>query len=184
MVFLASKEEAMRDAAEPPAALVPKIQCRYCKGDHWTTKCPLKEYYEKLESGKGSDSVDARRPQDSGSSTGAYRPPGMREGAGGSFGGKKYDSSRGGQQREEFTIRVTNLPEEATENDIMELFKPFGKVNRVFLATDKVTKQSRGFAFVNFQNKDDAQRAIYGVNDYGYHHLILKVEWAKPSKDS
>lgn len=175
MVFLASKEEAMRDAAEPPAALVPKIQCRYCKGDHWSTKCPLKEYYEKLESGKGGDSVDARR---------AYRPPGMRGDASDSAGGKKIDSSRGGQQREEYTIRVTNLPEEATENDIMELFKPFGKVNRVFLATDKVTKQSRGFAFVNFQNKDDAQRAIYGVNDYGYHHLILKVEWAKPSKDS
>jgi translation initiation factor 3 subunit G len=76
-------------------------------------------------------------------------------------------------------VRVTNLPEEATDTDLMELFKPFGKVNRVFLAKDKNTKASRGFAFVNFQNKEDAQRAIWGVNDYGYNHLILKVEWAK-----
>ena len=76
-------------------------------------------------------------------------------------------------------MRVTNLPEEATEDDLMQLFKPFGKVNRVFLAKDRTTQQSRGFAFVNFQNKDDAQRAILGVNDYGYSHLILKVEWAK-----
>ena len=80
---------------------------------------------------------------------------------------------------DDYTIRVTNLPEEATESDLMELFKPFGKVNRTFLAKDKNTQVSRGFAFVNFQNKDDAQRAIWGVNDYGYNHLILKVEWAK-----
>ena len=80
---------------------------------------------------------------------------------------------------DEYTVRVTNLPEEATEDDLMQLFKPFGKVNRVFLAKDKTTQASRGFAFVNFQNKDDAQRAIWGVNDYGYNHLILKVEWAK-----
>ena len=85
---------------------------------------------------------------------------------------------------DEFTIRVTNLPEEATEGDLMELFKPFGKVTRTFLAKDKNTQQSRGFAFVNFQHRDDAQRAILGVNGYGYHHLILKVEWSKPSKDS
>ncbi len=80
---------------------------------------------------------------------------------------------------DDFTVRVSNLPEEATDNDLMELFKPFGKVSRIFLAKDKTKQISRGFAFVTFLNKDDAQRAIWGVNDYGYNHLILKVEWAK-----
>ena len=80
---------------------------------------------------------------------------------------------------DEFTVRVSNLPEEATDADLQELFKPFGRVSRVFLAKDKTKNVSRGFAFVTFMNKDDAQRAIWGVNDYGYHHLILKVEWAK-----
>ena len=92
---------------------------------------------------------------------------------------KKFETGKSGFNKDEYTVRVTNLPEEATETDLMELFKPFGKVNRIFLAKDKNTQASRGFAFVNFQVKDDAQRAIWGVNDYGYNHLILKVEWAK-----
>jgi translation initiation factor 3 subunit G len=81
--------------------------------------------------------------------------------------------------QDDYTVRVSNLPEEATEADLQELFKPFGKVVRTFLAKDKTKQVSRGFAFVTFANKDDAQRAIWGVNDFGYNHLILKVEWAK-----
>lgn len=185
MQFLTNKEDQFKD--DTPTTQVPKIQCRLCKGDHWTTKCPLKEYYERLESGK-TDAID---PKTAEVKSDVYRPPGMRgdkAGAsggggggvsmGGRDGGKRYDS-KGGAKGDEFTVRVTNLPEEATENDLMELFKPFGKVNRIFLAKDKISQASRGFAFVNFQHREDAQRAIYGVNDYGYHHLILKVEWAK-----
>ena len=105
----------------------------------------------------------------------------MRAGASAaSTAGKKFDQfGKGSGNKDDFTVRVSNLPEEATETDLMELFKPFGKVNRVFLAKDKNKQISRGFAFVTFLNKDDAQRAIWGVNDYGYNHLILKVEWAK-----
>jgi translation initiation factor 3 subunit G len=106
-----------------------------------------------------------------------YKPPSARSGAmPSSF---KSGSKFGDTNKDDYTIRVTNLPEEATETDLMELFKPFGKVSRIFLAKDKNTQASRGFAFVNFMNKEDAQRAIWGVNDYGYNHLILKVEWAK-----
>ena len=93
--------------------------------------------------------------------------------------GKKVDFGKGSLNKDDFTVRVSNLPEEATENDLQELFKPFGKVLRTYLAKDKTKQVSRGFAFVTFANKDDAQRAIWGVNDYGYNHLILKVEWAK-----
>ena len=141
------------------------------------------------------DGTDGRRKTDqtsSSTSDGVYKPPYLRgntnssnpSAPGGSSqsgpgGSRKYDSGK-----DEFTIRVTNLPEETTENDLMELFNPFGKVNRIFLAKDKNTQASRGFAFVNFMRKEDAQRAIWGVNDFGYHHLILKVEWAKPSKDA
>jgi len=83
------------------------------------------------------------------------------------------------KSKDDWTVRVSNLPEEATEQDLTELFKPFGKTLRIFLAKDKSKQTSRGFAFVTFMNKDDAQKAIWGVNDYGYNHLILKVEWAK-----
>ena len=41
--------------------------------------------------------------------------------------------------------------------------------------------QSRGFAFVTFVNKMDAAKAMEALQGYGYDHLILKLEWAKPN---
>ncbi len=78
-------------------------------------------------------------------------------------------------------IRVSNLSENTQENDLQELFKPFGHIARIYLAKDKVTGQCKGFAFINYYKKEDAAKAIATLNGYGYDHLILSVEWAKPS---
>ncbi|CAN0541227.1 unnamed protein product, partial [Ectocarpus sp. 8 AP-2014] len=53
--------------------------------------------------------------------------------------------------------------------------------NRVYLAKDPETMQSRGFAFVSYYQKSDAESAMQALQGYGYDHLILKLEWAKPS---
>lgn len=184
MQFLTNKEET--EKTETASAPIPMIKCRFCKGDHWSAKCPLKDILQDKIDSKEAAAAAAPAAGGAGGKS-AYVPPSMRAGASStSKFGSKFDTGKGGAfaNKDDFTVRVTNLPEEATETDLMELFKPFGKVNRIFLAKDKNTQVSRGFAFVNFQNRDDAQRAIWGVNDYGYNHLILKVEWAKPSKDS
>ncbi|KUF80997.1 WD repeat-containing protein 36 [Phytophthora nicotianae] len=52
---------------------------------------------------------------------------------------------------------------------------------RVYLAKDRETFQSRGFAFVSFMYREDAEKALNKLQGYGYDHLILKLEWAKPS---
>jgi translation initiation factor 3 subunit G len=44
---------------------------------------------------------------------------------------------------------------------------------------DKNTGQSRGFAFVSYKRREDAERAIKTLNGFGYDHLILTVEWSK-----
>jgi translation initiation factor 3 subunit G len=186
MQFLSTKEEEKVEQQQAPAiASMKSIKCQFCKGDHWSAKCPHRDLLQ--------DKVTIGATKDAGASSGAYKPPSMRAGAGGASAaggtgaasGKKPDFMSAGKgsssmnNKDDFTVRVSNLPEEATETDIQELFKSFGRVNRVFLAKDKTKNVSRGFAFVTFGTKDDAQRAIWGVNDYGYHHLILKVEWAK-----
>ncbi|KAF6257203.1 hypothetical protein COO60DRAFT_1525063 [Scenedesmus sp. NREL 46B-D3] len=109
---------------------------------------------------------------------GSYVPPSVRNrGPGASMEGAGGDGRR---QRDENSVRVTNLSEDVTEGDLQELFRPFGPISRVFLAVDRTTGENRGFAFVNYHHKDDAERAIRTLNGYGYDNLILHVEWAAP----
>lgn len=107
-------------------------------------------------------------------SSGKYVPPSAR---GGLAGGVKPERRTDDLN----TIRVTNISENTTEADLQDLFKPFGRISRVYLAKDKETLQSRGFAFVSFVNKDDAARAMEKLQGFGYDHLILKLEWARPN---
>jgi translation initiation factor 3 subunit G len=126
-----------------------------------------------------------------------YVPPSQR-GAGGGGGGKSLadmaaaagsgaeggmdaGGKRFGQDRDQNTIRVTNISEDTTEVDLQELFQGFGRISRVYLAKDKETMISRGFAFVSFVHREDAQKAMDKLQGFGYDHLILKLEWAKPS---
>ena len=89
-------------------------------------------------------------------------------------------SSRGRDETE--TVCVTNLSENTREQDLQDLFRPFGDISRIFLAKDKNTGQSKGFAFITFKTREDAPKAIQVLNGYGYDHLILSVDWAKPSR--
>ncbi|AEE75042.1 eukaryotic translation initiation factor 3G1 [Arabidopsis thaliana] len=153
--------------------------CRIChkKGDHWTSKCPYKDlaaptdvFIDKPPTGESSTMSAAP-----GTGKAAYVPPSMRAGADRSAVGS--DMRR---RNDENSVRVTNLSEDTREPDLMELFHPFGAVTRVYVAIDQKTGVSRGFGFVNFVSREDAQRAINKLNGYGYDNLILRVEWATP----
>lgn len=118
----------------------------------------------------------------SGTSSGKYIPPSLRSGgAGKSLSERDSHRSSITGDRDHNTIRVTNISEDTTEADLQELFSNFGRISRVYLAKDKETLQSRGFAFVSFIHREDAARAMEKLQGYGYDHLILKLEWARPS---
>ncbi|XP_026441173.1 eukaryotic translation initiation factor 3 subunit G-like [Papaver somniferum] len=108
---------------------------------------------------------------------GTYIPPGQRDGA------RQVGSQMRPRRKEENSVRVTNLSENTREPDLLELFRRFGAVSRVYIPVDRRTGKSRGFAFVNFVNKVDAERAINVLNGYGYDNLILGVGWATPREN-
>lgn len=114
---------------------------------------------------------------------GRYVPPSMRGGA--ASAGTAFKGGRpgaGGNTMDDLnTIRVTNLSENTTEADLQELFSHFGRVSRVYLAKNKETMESRGFAFVTFVSQKDAAVAMEKLQGFGYDHLILKLEWARPN---
>jgi translation initiation factor 3 subunit G len=84
-------------------------------------------------------------------------------------------------ERENATLRVSNISSDTKEADLHELFKIFGSISRIYLAKHRDTNESRGFAYVSYHSRDDAERARAELDGHGYDHLILKLEWAKPS---
>jgi len=86
-----------------------------------------------------------------------------------------------GERDDSTTVRVTNLSEDTQEEDLWELCRRFGPIQRVFLAKDRREGTCRGFAFVTFSLREDGAKAIEALNGFGYDHLVLTVEWAKPS---
>ena len=82
------------------------------------------------------------------------------------------------QQQEGYRVRVSNLVEEAVEEDVRELFGKFGRVTRCYLKK-KYGGGNTGFAFVTFAEEKDALRACEKLDGRPYGHLILSVEMQK-----
>ena len=57
-------------------------------------------------------------------------------------------------------IFVGNFPWTTTEEELAQLFEPFGTVSQARIATDRDTGRSRGFGFVEMPNDAEAQAAI------------------------
>lgn len=142
--------------------------CRYCKGnDHWSTNCPYKEMYQVEEEPDLSELAAKEKER-----TGRYVAPSMRADARGNI-----DNRRS----EENTCRVTNLPQDCDETELRDLFAKIGRVQRVFIAKDKHTNLPKGFAFVTYETRQDAAKAIEQLNNLRMNHMVLKVEWTRPS---
>ena len=156
------------------------VVCSYCKEPgHFSLKCPKRSQLAPRDPTKfGTDTGSGDTGVDSSATAGAtgsrYVPMHMRNPGAAGAGDKGRDN-----RTDEPTLRVTNLSEDVTEADLHELFRRFGRTSRIYLAKDRITNLSRGFAFVNFDNRSDAQAAIDKLNGHGYDNLILHVEWAK-----
>uniref|UniRef100_A0A183CF91 RRM domain-containing protein n=1 Tax=Globodera pallida TaxID=36090 RepID=A0A183CF91_GLOPA len=155
-----------------------KAHCRFCKSDeHWSVVCPYKEMFKDISE---EEQPDADKGGLSKLTSGRYVPPSQRGGA-----GERSTMTTGTEQRhsDDFTVRITNLPEdsETLEEDLRALFGRAGRIVRFYLARDKSTSRPKGFAFVTFATQMDAEKAIQEINGAKMEHLILKVEWTKPS---
>lgn len=85
----------------------------------------------------------------------------------------------GGNRDDLPTLRVTNISEDTQENDLRELFGNFGRVARVYVGRDRETGAGKGFAFVSFEDRSVAQKAMEKVHGKGYDNLILSVQWSR-----
>jgi len=155
-----------------------KVVCRLCKGDHFTAKCPYKDSLPGLD-GADDTGTPAEPATALPASTGSkYVPPSMRSGAGRGAG---ESMGRAGGNRDDLpTLRVTNISEDTQENDLRDLFGTFGRVARVYVGRDRETGAGKGFAFVSFEERANAQKAMEKMHGRGYDNLILNIQWSQP----
>lgn len=78
------------------------------------------------------------------------------------------------------SLFVGNMSFQTTEADLTALFRPFGQVGRVHIATDRETGRARGFAFVEMPNDAEAAKAIAALDGKEVAGRNLKVNEARP----
>lgn len=66
------------------------------------------------------------------------------------------------------------------ENHLEKAFKQFGKIESINVPLNSVNNQNRGFGFVEFVSKTDAQSAIDGMNGKQFKGRLLTVEFSLP----
>lgn len=78
---------------------------------------------------------------------------------------------------------VGNLSYQTGENDLLDYFSQAGAVTSVNLMLDKMSGKSRGFAFVEFANAEDANRAIEQFHNQEFQGRSLTVNIARPREE-
>lgn len=77
-------------------------------------------------------------------------------------------------------IYVGNLPDDATEDQLQQMFAEFGQVERASIIINRATGKPRGYAFVEMPDDGEARQAIEELNSKDYHGRTLTVNRAKP----
>ena len=83
----------------------------------------------------------------------------------------------------ESKLYVGNLSYTVSEPQLRELFSQAGEVKEVTMVLDRVTQQTRGFAFVEMKTPADAQKAIEMFNNHELEGRRLTVNIARPREE-
>jgi RNA recognition motif-containing protein len=76
-------------------------------------------------------------------------------------------------------LYVGNLSCSTGGDDLRRTFAPFGRLVSVSVSTDHITRQPRGFGFVEYERSEDASRAIEAVNGRQVDGRSLNVNVAR-----
>jgi RNA recognition motif-containing protein len=79
-------------------------------------------------------------------------------------------------------LYIGNLSFDATESDLFELFNGVGHVQNAEVVSYRHNQRSKGFAFVQMQNIEEAQRAVEELHDKEFLGRKLVVSGAKSSE--
>ena len=77
-------------------------------------------------------------------------------------------------------LYVGNLSFDVTQDQLQDMFSPYGSVQSAQLISDRDTGRSKGFGFVEMSSDREAEAAIGGLNGQTVEGRALTVNEAKP----
>lgn len=77
------------------------------------------------------------------------------------------------------SLKVDNLSYRITPEELLPIFERYGEVGDIYTPRDRFTKESRGFAFVRFYDKRDAEDAMDKMDGYVLDGREMRVQMAR-----
>lgn len=83
-------------------------------------------------------------------------------------------------------LYVANLSWNISEEDLKNVFEPYGAVTSVKIVTDRETGRSRGFGFVEMAEAEAGQKAIDQLNETELQgrKIVVKESFPRPQNNS
>merc|ERR1712123_81111 len=77
------------------------------------------------------------------------------------------------------SVKVDGVSSRTSVGDLEYLFEKYGRIGDIYIPKEKYSKENRGFAFVRFLDKRDAEDAMDSLDGRMYDGRELRVQMAK-----
>jgi RNA recognition motif-containing protein len=99
---------------------------------------------------------------------------------------RETDMSKNQPQQPEintFVLVASNISRNVTRKHLMEIFGAYGSLKGVYVPRDQDSKLTKGYVYLEYVNKEDAENAYWYMNGGQLDGLIVKIEQLNAKKE-